>query len=389
MNKRPLVFVALAYICGIILGRYCFIPWWICIFIVGVLSTAIFIPSPDGHRGGEWKKVCFYLSIAVIGYLIYQVVISYQIVNLHTGVEVKFHPHRLIFLKEHIRKIIYYNFPPGEERNLLAGLFLGERHKISFEVLKIFRCTNTMHILAISGLHVGFIGLILIGVLRLVFIPRKTAAMLAILGILLYVSMVGWRPPAFRSAVIFCILFMGWVLDRPVDNINSLFLAALVILLITPQALFKVGFQLSFVVVFALLLMAPIITKHNSYILQALSGSTTAWLSSLPLIAYCFKTISPISILANIVVVPTIGIVIALGFTSILLGQLYLPISGVFNCTNYYLLKWLIWFIERLAHVPGGYFYISEFPLYMVFLSYAILGLILIFLLQKKRFVVK
>lgn len=386
MHNRPLVFVTLAYMCGIILGRYCFIPRHICIFIVGGLSAALFIPSTDGHRGTGWKRLSFYLGVAIIGYFIYQLTIN-PASSLHQE-SVTSNPHRLIFLRENIREVLYYNFPSGQERNLLAGLFLGERYRISAGLLRIFRCTNTMHILAISGLHVGFIGLILIGVLRLAFIPRKTAAMLAILGILLYVSMVGWRPPAFRAAVIFCILLMGWILDRPVDNINSLFLAALVILLIAPQALFRIGFQLSFIVVFGLLLMASVIAKQKNFLLQALSGSSTAWFSSLPLIAYYFGIISPISILANLVVVPVIGLVIALGFTSILLGQLYLPIGGVFNCTNYYLLKCLIWFIDRLACVPGGYFYISKIPLYIVFFCYAALGLFF-FLLKKRCIMVK
>ena len=374
MYKRPLVFVTLAYICGIILGRYCFISWRLSIFIIGGVSTAIFLENKF------WKKFCFYLSISIAGYFIYQLTVNYQADNLY--------PHRLVFLKDYIRKILYYNFPSGQERNLLSGLFLGERYKISASLLKIFRCTNTMHILAISGLHVGFIGLILIGVLRVLFIPKKTAAIVAILGILLYVTMVGWRPPATRSAIVFCILLMGWVLDRPVDNINSLFLAALVILLVSPQTLFKIGFQLSFIVVFALLLMAPVIVQQKRFFFQALSGSATACFSSLPLIAYWFGIISPISILANLLVVPAVGLSIALGFTSILLGQIYLPFSGVFNCTNYYLLKWLIWFIDRLACIPFGYFYIAKFPIYIMFLSYAALGLYF-FLLRKRYFMVK
>lgn len=379
MHKRPLVCVTVAYICGIILGRYCFDPWRLCIFVVGGVSTAIVIPSRY-YIGKEWKRVSFYLSIFIIGYFIYQLTANYQTDNSY--------PQRLVLLKEYIRKILYYNFPSCEERNLLSGLFLGERYKMSASLLKVFRCTNTMHVLAISGLHVGFIGLILIGVLRFLCIPKKTAATLAILGILLYVTMVGWRPPAARSAVIFCILLMGWILDRPVDNINSLFLAALIILLVIPQALFKLGFQLSFTVVFALLLMAPIIIKQKGFLFRALSGSAVAWFSSLPLIAYYFGIISPISILANLLVVPAVGIIIALGFTSILLGQVYLPFSGVFNCTNYYLLKSLIWFIDRLACIPFGYFYIAKFPVYIVFFSYIILGLLFL-LLRKRYFMVK
>lgn len=356
LHNRPLVPIAITYICGIVFARYFYIPWWLCILVIAV----------------PYKRLRFYLSIFVIGYLFYQLSLQYN-----------FSP-RCDFLKENIRRIIYYNMPYGEERNLLAGLLLGERYRISKELADTLRNTNTMHILAISGLHVGFIGAMLVGIFRLIFIPRKVSALLAIFCVLVYVSMVGWRPPAFRSAVMFCVLAMGWVIDRPSDTINSLALAAIIILLVTPQALFQAGFQLSFVIVLGLLIGIPAI-KIN----KVIWGSTVAWVFSLPLVAYYFKVISPISILANLVIVPGISLVIALGFTSILLGNIYLGISGVFNAANYLLANTLIKFLGIMSDIPCGYFYIQDFPIYLVFLSYLVIGTVFFFLLQKQDSVVE
>lgn len=323
--------------------------------------------------GVPYKRIRFYLSIFIIGYLFYQLSLHY---NFSPGCD---------FLKEYIRGILYYNMPYGDERNLLTGLFLGERHRISKELIDVLRNTNTMHILAISGLHVGFIGIMLVGVCRLLFIPRKISALLALFGVLVYVSMVGWQPPAFRSAVMFCVFAMGWIIDRPSNPVNSLALAAIIILLITPQALFQAGFQLSFVIVLCLLLAVPSIKGVKGI----LWTSCVAWIGSLPLVAYYFKVISPIAILANLVIVPGITIVIALGFTSILLGSIYIGISGVFNTTNYFLARVLIKFLGVISEVPHGYFYIQDFPIYLVFFSYLVIGIVFFFLFQKRESVVE
>lgn len=294
---------------------------------------------------------------------------------------------RCDFLKENIRKIIYYNMPYGEEKNFLTGLLLGERYRISGELTNALRNTNTMHILSISGDHIGFVGIMLFAIFRLLFIPRKISALLAFFIVFAYVSVVGWQAPSFRAAVMFGVLALAWIIDRPSDTINVLSLAALIILLITPQSLFQAGFQLSFTIVLALLLAGPFI--KGGWLKKSLYGSCVAWIGSLPLVAYYFKVVSPISILANLVVIPSISIIIAVGFTSVLFGNIYLPIAGVFNTTNYFLTKMLIKFIGLMSAVPYGYFRLQNFPLYLVFILYFAIGIVFFFLLKKRDIVVK
>ena len=90
-----------------------------------------------------------------------------------------------------------------------------------------------------------------------------------------------------------------------------------------------------------------------------------------------------------IIIVPVIGIVISLGFTSILLGLIYLPLSGIFNITNYYLIKIMLLVINGLSRIPGAYFQIKKFPVYILFVYYITLYVLVFFLLQKKRSMVK
>ena len=194
-NKHPLLPIAIFYICGIIFARYFFIPnlVYACLIVLSLLIKKL-----------PYRKITFCLAVFSIGCLFYQ--LSFQCEFL-----AKFQ-----FLKEHIREIISYNVPEGSERDLWSGLFLGERFRLSPDLLNVLKNTNTMHILAISGLHVGFIGTMFLGIFRLLYIPRKLAALLALIIVLVYVLIVGLRPPTLRAAIMFSVLVFGWIIDRPV-----------------------------------------------------------------------------------------------------------------------------------------------------------------------------
>ena len=365
--------------CGLVLAENYYFSWWTgAVVVAGLIAGLVF-------ENRIWRKIVFYSSIIVIGYAIFTINLYIE----HPG----FLP-ELNFVRNGISKAIYYNFPKGEESRFVAGLFLGKRELISARLLQSLRCTNTIHILAISGLHVGCIGIIFLFGLRLLMVPRKLAALLSIIGILVYVSVVGWRAPAFRAAVMFIVLAGGWIYDRPVDVFNSLFFAALVILIVEPDALFSAGFQLSFMVVLSLLLLVPALTAQIKikgflkYIVQTFLVSLVAWLGALPLVAYYFQIISPISIIANVIIVPLMSLGIVLGFVSIIVGQIYLPISGVFNAVNYYLLKSILLFISRLAGIPGAWFYCAKISFSLVTIYYIILYSLYYFLLPSKTDVI-
>lgn len=366
LEKRPLVPIAVIYICGIIFAKYIFVPCEI-IFAIVVLYMI--------YRKNQYGRILFYLLVFLMGCAFYQLIPEFKINT------------RFNFVREYIRKIIYYNVPTGDERNLLAGLFLGERQNVSDSLVKLMRNTNTIHILAISGDHIGFIGLILVGVFRLINIPRKVSALIALICIFVYVSMIGWQAPTFRAAVMFGTYAVGWILDRPSDNINTLSLAALIILLVNPSMLFQAGFQLSFVIVLVLIMMMPEI--RGGYLKKTLLGSAVAWVGCMPLVAFYFQIISPISIIANLVMVTGISLVLAIGFTSILSGMIYIGVSGIFNAVNYFIVKTLIGFLALISKIPFGYFYIEDFPVRWVFISYLVIGIVFLSLSFRSSSVVE
>ena len=139
---------------------------------------------------------------------------------------------------------------------LLWAMTLGWRTSLNGEVALPFMRSGTMHIFAISGLHIALIVAILVQILRLLQLPRIIVSLLLIPLLWFYVAVTGWQASAVRASLMITVLAMGWVLKRPNDLINSLATAALVILFFDSQQLFSVSFQLSFSVVLAISIFA-------------------------------------------------------------------------------------------------------------------------------------
>jgi len=289
--------------------------------------------------------------------------------------------------KEYMRKIINFNLSDGEEKNLLNGLFLGERQNVSRELTTVLRNTSTIHILAISGDHIGFIGVTLVAVLRLLLVPKKAAALAGLVFVVVYVSVVGWQAPSFRAVVMFTVFALGWIIDRPASMVNSLALAAIIILFVLPDSLFEAGFQLSFMIVFVLLISSPLINGGN--VKKIFLVSAIAWIASMPLIAYYFSIVSPIAIIANLVMVVGVSIVLSIGFASVLFGSIYIAVSGIFNVANHCLVKVLIKYLKFLSEIPFSCINICQITPSIVIGSYIIILSVFFFLSYNRQNVIK
>jgi ComEC/Rec2-related protein len=128
---------------------------------------------------------------------------------------------------------------------------LGIQEELPADVYQPFLIAGTMHVFAISGLHMALIGGVILGVLQLARMPRVVGASVMIAAIWAYTFATGWQPSAIRSTVMMTIVGVGWLLNRPGNLLNSLMAAGLVILLWDPQQFFGASFQLSFFVVWS------------------------------------------------------------------------------------------------------------------------------------------
>jgi competence protein ComEC len=266
---------------------------------------------------------------------------------------------------------------------IYLGMLLGERAVLSADQQDAFMRSGTFHIFVIAGLHVGVIAGAIQGLLQLLRVPRRPAVV-AGLGLLwLYVQVTGAGLPARRAFLMIAFLQGARVLRRPGNSLAALTLAALVTLLLDPQQLFNAGFQMSYSVVVALVVMgAPLarrwqaawrpwrdlpeanwgwhrwlVTTLGQKLLSALAISWVALLASTPSMIGNFGLLSPGSLAANLVVIPLAMAVISAGFASLVGGLLYLaPASYLFNHAAVLLIKVMGVLVIRGAAFPGVYF---------------------------------
>lgn len=226
---------------------------------------------------------------------------------------------------------------PLETGNFLRAILLGDRSELSQGLETNFKNSGTMHILAISGLHVGLIALSILYLLKSLRIKREFAYILTILFLMFFVLLTLSRPSVTRAVVMACIFLIGMLLGRRVDVYNSLGAAALFILVRNPKDLFNVGFQLSFFAVFSILYLVPKFMKSikgdvnfylRKFLYMPLAVSVAAWLGTFPLILYYFRIVTPVAIIANLFIIPLLFLLLIGGLSFILLG--WVPFLGVF-----------------------------------------------------------
>jgi competence protein ComEC len=285
----------------------------------------------------------------------------------------------------------------------LAGMVIGDRSEIPTETYKDFQRTGVFHVFAINGLHVGLVTGIVLLVLRLARIPRRWCALLAVPVLILYVFATGAHPGAVRALIMACALLVGWMLVRPADTLNSLAGAALAILVYDPTQLFGSGFQLSFSVVLAIVTLTPRIeprlmgviatdpllpeefvpnwrkklTPWLRRVVQLLSCSVAAWLGLVPLMALYFNLFTPISIVANLLVIPLLGCIIALGLLAALAHAASMWLALTLNNANSFFIAVMVRGVEWLGAVPFGHRFVRAPPLWFVWVYYGIGVLVL------------
>ncbi len=244
----------------------------------------------------------------------------------------------------------------NEAYAVVAAMTLGDKSELSKELKEVYSVTGASHVLALSGLHIGILYMLLS--LLIVGHRWKSFSLLTIvLAIWAFVFLVGLPTSVVRSAIMlttYALLSLG---RRDKMSVNTLAFAAIILLLINPYSLFDVGFQMSFVAVFSILVWLPLFEKFVSmeflmkhrclkWIWGIVSVSFAAQIGVAPLIAYYFGRISTYFLLTNFVVIPAAMLILYLSIVVLTipsLAYLLLYIASTLNSA----LKWI-------AHLPGS-----------------------------------
>lgn len=274
----------------------------------------------------------------------------------------------LLNLRRKFQSVLERHLTPLEA-GIVQSLVLGGRYYLPERSRELFVRTGTAHILAISGMNVGGMAYILFMLLNVLRMPRKAQITLTCLLLTGYCAMTGANPSVVRATVMAVIMFAAFLFERRTDTLNSLGLAAVVILLFDPMALFDIGFQLSFAGVLSIVCLYPgiyrLIQREKtgrvmSIFLQTLSISTAAWVGVLPLVAYHFQIVTPVSIIANIPIIPFVSALFMLGVGLIVAGMVFPPAAFLFVSCIKLVLYALMMIVQFFSSWPLGCFHINE-----------------------------
>lgn len=282
------------------------------------------------------------------------------------------------------------------ERYFLIAILLGERQDIPDEWNDIFIKTQTMHLIAISGLHIVLIVFIIIFFLGIFPMPRNFKYVIAILFLLFYAVMVGCSPSVVRATVMGVVVLGSYVLKRDADIYNSLGLAAVLMLLYNTEQLFDTGFILSFMSVLSVVYLTPKINEAIGvdkikrdgiwggifyYTANLFTAAFAVWLGLMPVNANFFNMISPVSLLANLLAIPLFFVIITFSFCALFFYQALPFLGKVFSSATEFFTAFEMLSLRFFSNLPFAYFYVKPARDPLIFLYYS--ALIIIF--EKKR----
>lgn len=234
---------------------------------------------------------------------------------------------RLLALRETIGARVSALFPnaPGEAK----GMLLGDVSDIREDTLLAFRNTGITHLLSVSGLHVS-----LLAVAFSLFFRRNAWVRFAAVALFgaFYAAITAFSPPVVRSLIMLLVALLAFPLQRRLDVVSSISAAFVLILLYNPYSLWNAGFQLSFVAVLSMALLAPVFQRPLSGLGSSASGLVAASfavvIGTLPTTCLFFEQAQFLSIVTNLFVIPISSVFLIPAFVGTVLSYVWFPLGN-------------------------------------------------------------
>ncbi len=281
--------------------------------------------------------------------------------------------------------------------SLLSALTLGDKKLLSKDTKNSFADSGAMHVLAVSGLHVGILFVLFSYLLNFLFPQKRLKIIKLILLILIlwfYAFLTGLAPSVMRSCTMFTLIAIGENLKRKGNIYNSIGASALILMLLNTKVIFEVGFQLSYLALFAIIYFQPKIAnliqirnKPLQKIWQLTSVSLAAQIGTAPIAIYYFHQFPVYFWLSNLIVIPAAAIILYSTFAFLLSSGIPIVASKIALILDEFVSMIMdsIQVISNLPHSTINNIYISNFSLIASYLIF--LGLILFISFQHKKYI--
>lgn len=300
----------------------------------------------------------------------------------------------------HFEQLLQQYIHDKDAYGVSSALLLGVRSTISDEIVQAYANTGTMHILSVSGLHVGIFYLILDFILNLLpyfksdSMNRKYLKAIIITCIIwFYACMTGLCPSVARSAVMFTFLIFGKLNRKHVNSYNVLAASAIPLLIANPYMVTQVGFQLSYLAILGIVTFQPVIhklyrprTKLMTYIWSLVNVSIAAQIGTIPVTIYYFHQFPNYFLLSNIVAIPLSFLVLVAGVAFFCLSFIH-SINDITGSILEFLLKALNYVVVKANTIPGALLDNLYLTQYQALIFYSFFIFLAIFIYSKnKRF---
>ncbi len=302
-------------------------------------------------------------------------------------------------------KNIIYSVSSKRDAPIISSLLLGDREAVPGTIKEDFVNTGTIHFMAISGLHIGILVFSVHMLLKLIGLRSKSIAAIVILFVIVYAMLTGMKPPVLRAGIMVAVYYGAVILNRRWDSCSGISAAVILVLLRNPDDLFSVSFQLSFIALIGIITLSPkielllrsrpgleeLLTNNlrlkimrflKNYCVKSISISLAAWLSVLPIVAFYFHIIAPVSIVLNIVMFPLIWLILVSGFALLMFSGVWDILAFPFACIASFSDSLILKIISLLNISNVTFFYLSG-PDFFWIVVYYLMGFLLI---CQKRF---
>jgi competence protein ComEC len=289
-----------------------------------------------------------------------------------------------------------------ERAPLAAALLLGSRESLPREESLEFLVTGTIHILSISGLHVGFLSLALFKVLRVLALPRGWSLLAVACCTGLYMALVRAETPVVRATLLIWLTCLGAAIGRRSLATNSLALAAILVLLWHPPELFRIGSQLSFLSTAVLIGASAALPRADTddpierliersrspwerrlrrigrQVFEMVVTGAAVWAVTAPVVASSFHLVSPVGLVLNPVIAPLVAVAMAWGFLCLVTATVSATLAAACGWACDGTLRCIGVGVSWAAGLPGGYWWVAGPPAWWVAGWYVLLAAMLL-----------
>ena len=298
----------------------------------------------------------------------------------------------LASLRTRLNNLAWHHLAP-QQASLASAILLGNREQLEPERREVFLQTGTVHLLAISGLHVGILACCFFAIFRCGWLSRNKCLLLTIGFVVFYAWLVEFRPPVVRASILIVLFCAARMLGRSGLSYNVLALAALLVLIINPTDLFALGTQLSFLAVAAIQFGNRWIFNRPTDPLQQLIQTTRSWpvracqavaenlraafvvsgliwLISIPLVAISFHVLAPVGLVVNPLVLLPIAISLYAGITIFAFGDIAAWVANIAAVVCTLSLGFIESLVGRASQLPYSHLWTAGPPLASVVIFY-------------------